>query len=566
MLTSELLMRNLFLLASLLCLFTLAPSVRPQEMSTEEHAHMGNAVGYVPRNVLQQPINLRHNIGLENDPVTTKNADAQTFYDQGMAYIHSYVWVNAARSFNQALRLDPALALAHIGLFRVFINLDDLTAAGDEIKLAQGLQASVSDREKRRIEVSAAHLTAMQDLRDTTKHAAYKKAIETALDKNPEDVELWLLRGNAEEAAADGRGQGGHTGSIAFYEAALARSPDNFAAHHYLIHSYEVIGRNDLAEKQGERYAQLADGVPHAHHMWGHDLRLVGRIDDAIRQFETANLLERLWYKDDGLDPSLDWHRPHNLDLLSRSLQYEGRMREAETYIREAMQLQPTTMYAGYGKKALPDFLIARGRYEEAATAATPMEQSKWPLGRLGGHLVTARALLAMNKVSEARTELAAAEKEIPECKAQFKGVVTFERVAGDQWNEVKGEILLRTPEATSADTKQGEDLLRQAADSLASHRGADALAELYLLEHIGRVARERERWDLAGYVANLMMTFDASYFGSRYATALVAVHNGDSVKARQEMSEARGLWKQADPGLPEMVVVVAGKVLTSVK
>ena len=549
-------MRNfLLLIVSLLFCQVATLPCYCQEMTAEEHAHMGGAVGYVPRDVLQQPITLRHNIGPENDPLTTKNAEAQAFYNQGMAYIHSYVWVNAARSFNQALRLDPALALAHVGLFRVFINLDDLAAAADEIKLAQSLQAPISDREKRRIDVSVAHLAAMQDLRDATKHAAYKKAIETALDKNPEDVELWLLRGNAEEAAADGRGQGGHTGSIAFYEAALARSPDNFAAHHYLIHSYEVIGRNDLAEKQGERYAQLADGVPHAHHMWGHDLRLVGRIDDAIREFQTADQLERLWYKNDGMDPSLDWHRPHNLDLLSRSLQYEGRMRDAETYIREAMQLQPTTMYAGYGKKALPDFLIARGRYQAALDAATPMEQSKWPLGRLGGHLVKARALLAMNKVSDARGELAAAEKEIPDCKAQFKGVVTFERIAGDQVNEVKGELLVRSPDSTDADTTKGEDLLRQAADSLASHRGADALAELYLLEHIGRVARERGRWVLAGHVADLMTAFDANYFGSRYATGLVADHNGDKVKAGQAMSAARELWKRADPGLPEMAV-----------
>ena len=559
-------MRSLssFVLVFLISCATL-PLARSQEMSAEEHAHMGTAVGYVPREVLQQPITLRHNIGIENDPVTTKNTEAQAFYNQGMAYIHSYVWVNAARSFNQALRLDPALALAHIGLFRVFINLDDLPAAGEEIQQAQALQASISDRERRRIDVSVAHLAAMQDLRDATKHAAYKKAIETALDKNPEDVELWLLRGNAEEAAADGRGQGGHAGSIAFYEAALARSPDNFAAHHYLIHSYEVIGRNDLAEKQGERYAQLADGVPHAHHMWGHDLRLVGRIDDAIRQFETADQLERLWYKNDGLDPSLDWHRPHNLDLLSRSLQYEGRMHEAEVYIREAMQLQPTTMYAGYGKKALSDFLIARGRYQAAVEAAVPMQQSKWPLGRLGGHLVKARALLAMNKVADARKELAEAEAEIPACKEQFKGAVTFERIAGDQLNEVKGEVLLRAPDATAVDLKQGDDLLRQAADSLSSHRGADALAELYLLEHIGRVARERDRWELAAHAADLMAAFDQNYFGSRYAAGLVAEHLGNAAKAGHEMSAAKELWKRADAGSPEMATV-EGKLATSIR
>ena len=76
---------------------------------------MGGVVGYVPREVLQRPIALHDNVGHVNDPVTTKNAEAQALYNQGMAYIHSYVWIDAARSFNQALKLDPAIALAHIG-------------------------------------------------------------------------------------------------------------------------------------------------------------------------------------------------------------------------------------------------------------------------------------------------------------------------------------------------------------------------------------------------------------------------------------------------------------------
>ena len=516
---------------------------------------MGEVVGYVPRDVLQRPILLRNNVGQVNDPVTTKSTEAQTFYNQGMAYIHSYVWIDAARSFNQALRLDPAVATAHIGLFRVFINLDDLKAASEEIAKAQVLQPAISERERRRIEVSVKHLEAMKDLRDSAKHEAYKQALESALDKNPEDIELWLLRGNAAESAADGRGQGGHADSIAFYEAALARSPDNFAAHHYLIHSYESIGRNDEAAKHGDRYSHLADGVPHAHHMWGHDLRLIGQIDAAIDQFEIANKIESNWYKNDGLDPSLDWHRPHNLDLLSRSLQYEGRMGEAERYIREAMQLEPTTMYAGYGKKALADFLIARGRDEEALAAAMPMDHSKWPLGRLGSHIVKARALLALNQVEKAQAELGAAEKEIPACEKEFSGgVVSFDRVAGDQLNEVRGEILLRSRK--TADIQRANDLLRDAAESLASHRGADALAELYLLEHIARIAREQQQWELAAHAAELMMAFDPNYFGARYAAAMMAIHNGDAAKAHQEAAAAKQLWSHADPNLIELATL----------
>jgi tetratricopeptide (TPR) repeat protein len=327
----------------------------------------------------------------------------------------------------------------------------------------------------------------------------------------------------------------------------MAYAPDNFAAHHYLTHSLENIGHNRDAEKHGQRNAQLADGVPHAHHMWGHDLRLVGKIDAAIEQFEIANQLEKDWYRTDGFDPSLDWHRPHNLDLLSRSLQHEGRMNEAEQYIREAAQLRPTTAYAAYGKKMLPDFLLARGRKEEALAAATEMQKSKWPLSRLEGHVLAGRDLLAMNKVEEARAQLAAAENEIPEARKDFTGVMTLERFAGEELNELRGEILLR-----SAYKKPGKDLLHATADTLSSRRGADALEELYLLEHIARIAREQQQWELAQHAATLMIAFDPNYFGSHYGAALVAQHSGEAVKAQEEFATAKKLWAHADPGLSE--------------
>ena len=52
----------------------------------------------------QRPVPIRTGIGIAHDAVSTKSKEAQAFYDQGLAYLHSYVWLEAARSFNQALR------------------------------------------------------------------------------------------------------------------------------------------------------------------------------------------------------------------------------------------------------------------------------------------------------------------------------------------------------------------------------------------------------------------------------------------------------------------------------
>src|SRR4026207_409402 len=57
--------------------------------------------------IASRPVPLRTGIGSAHDAVGTTSKEAQAFYDQGLAYLHSYVWLEAARSFNQALRLPP---------------------------------------------------------------------------------------------------------------------------------------------------------------------------------------------------------------------------------------------------------------------------------------------------------------------------------------------------------------------------------------------------------------------------------------------------------------------------
>src|SRR5262247_853645 len=87
------------------------------------------AVGWVPSEILERPVSLRADIGNLHEKVSTASAQAQAFYDQGLNYGHSYVWIEAARSFHQALRLDPKLAMAYVGLCDVFIVLQDIPAA-----------------------------------------------------------------------------------------------------------------------------------------------------------------------------------------------------------------------------------------------------------------------------------------------------------------------------------------------------------------------------------------------------------------------------------------------------
>src|SRR5688572_10989925 len=86
----------------------------------DPHAACTGPGGWVPREILDKPVPRRPGTGNAHEVVTTSSKEAQALYDQGLDYLHGYVWIEAARSFRQALRLDPKLAMAWVGLSRVY--------------------------------------------------------------------------------------------------------------------------------------------------------------------------------------------------------------------------------------------------------------------------------------------------------------------------------------------------------------------------------------------------------------------------------------------------------------
>lgn len=506
------------------------------------------AMGWVPAEVLQRPVTLRTGLGNAHEKVATSSAEAQAFYDQGLNYLHGYVWIEAARSFNQALRLDPALAMAHVGLSRVYSGLDDPKAARAALERAQALGAKASEHERRHIALRALQLDALENLADGAKHAAYKKAIDEALAKDMGDAELWLLRGNAEEPTAAGRGQRGGAGSVAFYREALRLAPDNAAAHHYLTHSYETIGQIPSALEEGEAYARLAPAVPHSHHMWGHDLRRVGRIDDAIAAFRRTDALEKAYYAAEKIPAALDWHHVHNLDLLATAYQHKGQMKRAEETLREALAFEAVTEYHEFNQKALTVFLLGRGRWKEALDSSRHFTTGKWASTRAVGHCLAGHALLALGRADDARQSLSSAERELATVPTLVGGINVSRAAVQPYVDTLKGEMLLRDGHAA-----EGRELLKDVERRLRALPGPDAwIQALFRLESIARMAREVGDWELAEYTARQMLEHDGAYAGSHMAMALVARHAGDREVVSRAVAEARRHWSDADPDLPE--------------
>jgi tetratricopeptide (TPR) repeat protein len=281
------------LVAVTLAAADVAPTVGAQHQAVHE-------IPRIPQALLERPTSLRSGVGAVHDDVAAASPDAQRFFDQGLAYIHSYVWIEAARSLNQAIRLDAELAAAHAALSLVYVETNKPEESRAALATAQRLAAGESSHERRHVSIRAAQAAAEQAPADGSKLAAYRAALAQAVADFPRDVEFALLQGLATSPDPFERGQGTGAEAVPYFEQARRLAPDHPGARHYLTHALENAGRVDHALTEAREYVRLAPEVPHAHHMLGHDLRRAGRVADAEKPFLSGEMHDEEVFVKDG--------------------------------------------------------------------------------------------------------------------------------------------------------------------------------------------------------------------------------------------------------------------------
>ncbi|HKV62270.1 MAG TPA: hypothetical protein VJO16_10175 [Candidatus Acidoferrum sp.] len=522
-----------------LCLSALNLGATPAQRSEQRgHSHEGP----VPLEILQRPVTLRTGIGQLHEKVSTQSPEAQSFYDQGLAYLHSYVWIEAARSFHQALRVDPKLGMAYLGLTDTFIGLHDVGTARATLERAKALQQGMSQRERTWLAIRESEVEYLEKGESTESFTDYRKTINQALKENPNDPWLWIQRGLADEGNPFTHGQAATVDALAFYRTALALAPGNLAALHYSAHAYENMGRMKDALEASATYARLAPAIPHAQHMHGHALMRSGRTQEAIVEFLKTKELEESYYRTEKIPAVFDWHHGHNIALLAMCYESLGQMKSAETLFHETFSAPAYTDFLAYNRKSWPEFLLIRGRFQEALDAARELTKSDWPLPRLAGHTLSGEALLAMGSTAEAQEELTLAERETEKLPPGAIAALPYPAL-------LRVNILLG-----QRNTEEGESLAMEVAKSVQSTPGPDAwISAQFLLEAMAKSAREAGDWELAGALAREIILHNVNYAGGHYAYALVAAHAGNTADAGKAFASAEKLWNTADKDLPEL-------------
>jgi Tfp pilus assembly protein PilF len=283
------------------------------------------------------PSKIAPNLCLVRYRVSTTSPECQAFFDQGLGYFYSYVWMEAARSFETALLHDPDCPMAWWGLYRALGSWGRPDAATKALLKANEIKDRASYREQQLIWASMQATGQAPNVGDAD--ARKKKAIETIdglLAQYDDDEEAWYFRAQLSGGAG---GFGGQLSAVPFYKALLRVNPLHPGANHELVHFYENYRRPALGWPYAEKYIESSPGIPHAFHMQAHLGTRIGKWNRTSDYSAKAIELEKAYHQFMNVKPSEDHQYAHHLDTLLISLTHDGRFAEARGIIEDQRKL-----------------------------------------------------------------------------------------------------------------------------------------------------------------------------------------------------------------------------------
>ncbi|MGL4551061.1 MAG: tetratricopeptide repeat protein [Gemmataceae bacterium] len=264
--------------------------------------------------------------------VSTTSPACQAYVDQALGYYYSYVWMEAARSFETALSHDPNCAFAHWGLGRSLERWGRGTA-NDHLKRAWELRDNANPREAALLKAAMQEKGLLPDVGDAEKRKqAAINTLDELLAQHDDDEEAWYYRAQL----GGGSGLfGGKAASVPFYKALLKVNPLHPGANHELLHFYENFKRPALGWTYAENYIRSSPGVPHAFHMQAHLATRLGRWKLTSDRSARAIEIQREYHRRDGVKPTEDQQYQHHLETLLTSLTHDGRFAEGRAIKKE---------------------------------------------------------------------------------------------------------------------------------------------------------------------------------------------------------------------------------------
>lgn len=272
-------------------------------------------------------------------PVTTASPEAQAFFNQGAAQLHTFYYFEAERSFRQAALLDPACAMAYWGM--AMANPNNSKRAQGFLKKAQEKAAALGEkltgREKKYLEALSRYHE--EGKKEEERRGNYVQGLEAVVLAYPDDLEAkaflaWAIIGNSWA----GDKLNSWVAVNVLIEEVLRRAPMHPGAHHYRIHLWD---RHDpeQALRSAQLYAQSAPGIAHAWHMPGHIYNGLSRWKEAVYQQEGSARVDHAHMLEDAILPFQIHNYAHNQHYLIANLSHLGRLRDGVAFSRNLVEV-----------------------------------------------------------------------------------------------------------------------------------------------------------------------------------------------------------------------------------
>lgn len=364
-----------------------AALVAATPLQAQQHRHNNSASSVrVP---------LYSNLGSHHYAITTRNPQAQRYFDQGIRLSWAFNHPEAIRSFAEGERIDSSCAMCAWGI--AFASGPNINAAMDStagVRAFQAIQrarkraAGVSARERALIEALAGRYAAIPVADRARLDSAWARGMKDVADRFGDDQEAQVLYADAVMNLSpwnywngDGTPRPQTTELVHRLERVLAENPNHPGACHMFIHAVEAT-QPARALPCAERLASLMPGAGHIVHMPGHIYVRVGRYRDAIKLNEhavhaDAELLEGPGVARRGIYANGLY--PHNYHFLSFAASMSGMSRTAvdaarETAKRLGVEAVKAVPWVESVTPIVQVTLVTFGRWEEILAEPEPTD------------------------------------------------------------------------------------------------------------------------------------------------------------------------------------------------
>ena len=345
----------------LLALFTAAPA----------RVWAQHAEGALPHD-FDEPIKLyKVGLGTFTRPISSKNPEAQAYFNQGFQLTYAFARPEAGRSFRESQRRDPDCAICYWGEAWVWgPYISEGRTAEHEARAYAAIQkahalagAHASAKEKAFIEAMAARYTGrFEGERHVAADRAYAQAMGRVAETYPDDLDVATLYAEAlflllpRPGAFDIR-DANVARVLRVLETALERDIRHPGACHLYVHTTELTSEPQRALPCVAYLGNAVPGASHLNHMPAHTWTRVGRWGDAVR----ASL--QAWQSDQKAAQGEGFlsYPAHDLQMLVYAASFDGQSAPAISAARGIAKLTGDPMYLALA-------LVRFGRFDDVAT------------------------------------------------------------------------------------------------------------------------------------------------------------------------------------------------------